>query len=263
MSESAESPVRDSSEKPFLDHLEDLRSTLMHTAAWLVGGMVIAIPFAPRILSLIKHPLARAGLDPDEILGVIHVAGGFTVAMNVIFWSGLMIACPGIIASICRFIFPGLLPRERNAVRTSLGFAALLFVGGVLMGYTITLPVGIRMMIRVTEWMGEEVKFFLLSDYVSFVLKLLLAFGLAFELPVVLLAMGRLGIVGSNTLRTKRRHAIIGLATLSMFLTPHDPYTMIIMAVPLIVLYEACIWIIWFWEKKASDAYADEHDQDE
>jgi sec-independent protein translocase protein TatC len=260
MSESAEHADRDSSEKPFLDHLDDLRSTIIHCGLWLVGGMAIAWPFAPGILRLLKRPLAAAGQDPDSLLQVFHVTGGFTVAMSVIFWTGLLLATPGILASISHFVYPGLLQRERRTVTCALLFAAVMFVAGVSMGYFLTIHVAIRMLFKVTHWIGTDVDVLLLSAYVGFVLKLLLAFGLAFELPVVLLALGRMGLVGSNILRTKRRHAIIGLAVMAMLLTPQDWFSMVLMAIPLVLLYEACIWIIWFWEKKASDAYASRHD---
>jgi len=105
-------------------------------------------------------------------------------------------------------------------------------------------------MFRIGEWLGKSAPFFELSNYVSFCLRLLVAFGFAFELPVVLLALGRLGIVSSSQLREKRRHAIVALMVLSMLLTPSDPYTMILMAVPLVILYELCIWIIWGWERR-------------
>ena len=112
------------------------------------------------------------------------------------------------------------------------------------------MPVALKFMIRVNEWIGTSCEFWEEADYVSFVLKLLLAFGLAFELPVVVLALGSMGIVSSEQLRDKRRHVIIGLLVLAMFLTPADPYTMILMAAPMTVLYEFCIWMTWYRERK-------------
>jgi sec-independent protein translocase protein TatC len=238
------------SEKPFLEHLEDLRKTIIVCGVWLAGGMLIAIPFAPKILSLLKVPFARSGHDPDDYLKVIHLAGGLSVGMKIVFWTGLIIGMSGIVAAVCKFVFPGLTEKERRTVTGAIGFAVLLFVAGVSMCYFMTLHVAIRVLMRITEIMGSSPELIELGDYVVFVLKLMLAFGIAFELPVVILALGHMGLVSSNLLRKKRRHVIVGLAALAMLLTPQDPYTMVLMALPLVLLYEGCIWIIYFKERR-------------
>ena len=235
--------------KPFLEHLEDLRRTMLWCAGFLAVGMALAIPLAPRILELLKAPVARNGLDPAEFLRVLRVAGGFSIALRVVFWSGLLGASPFIVCAIGHFVFPGLTVRERKSVLGAAGFAVLLFAGGVLMGYLVTLPVALRVMLAINRWMHVTCEFVELSDYVAFALKLLMAFGLAFELPVVLLALGGLGILSSDQLRRKRRHVIVGLMVLAMLLTPPDPLTQLLMAVPMALLYEACIWLIWLREK--------------
>ena len=236
--------------KSFLEHLEDLRSSILWCGGFIVGGIVVAAPLVPEILALLKQPLVKAGVDPESFLRIIEVTGGFSVAMRVMLWSSLLISLPGVVFSVAHFVFPGLTLRERRTVRHSLVFATMLFVVGVCMGYFMTLPVAIRMMLRINVWLGVDAEFVELSNYVAFVLKLLIAFGLAFELPVVVLALGSLGIVTSGQLRKKRRHVIIFLLVLSMFLTPQDPITMLLMAVPLTLLYELCIWLIWVREKR-------------
>jgi len=238
------------SEKPFLDHLEDLRKTIIVCGAWLVGGMLIAIPFAPKILSLLKVPFARSGHDPDAYLKVIHLTGGLSVGMKIVFWTGLIVGMTGIVIAVCKFIFPGLTKKERHTARGAIGFAVLLFIAGVSMCYFLTLHIAIRVLMRITEIMGSTPELIELGDYVVFVLKLMLAFGIAFELPVVILALGHMGLVSSSLLREKRRHVIVGLAVLAMLLTPQDPYTMVLMALPLILLYEGCIWVIYFKERR-------------
>jgi len=236
--------------KPFLEHLEDLRKTILRVAVSLGVGMLLAIPAAPTVVMLLKSRLTVAGVDPDQFLKVMRVAGGLAIAMRVVFWTGLLLSTPFILIFIGNFVFPGLTSRERRVVLRSLGLAALLFVGGVCMGYFMTIPVAITFMLRVNDWLGVTCSFVELADYVSFVLRLLIAFGLAFELPVVVLALGSVGIVNSSQLRDKRRHVIVALLVLSMLLTPQDPLTMILMALPLTVLYEMCIWAIWLQEKK-------------
>jgi len=235
--------------KPFVEHLQDLRSTILWSLGFLVAGMTVAIPLAPSILRLTKAPIAAAGRDPDTFLRVLRVTGGLSIALRVILWSGILFSLPLIVLVVGRFVLPGLKPKEKRALAQASGFAVLLFVAGVCMGYFTTLPVAVRMMLRINTWLGLETEFVELADYVSFVLRLLLSFGLAFELPVVLIALGNLGIVHSRQLRDKRPHVIVGLLVVAMILTPPDPLTQLLMAGPLVLLYEMCIWLIWFRER--------------
>lgn len=236
--------------KSFLEHLEDLRQTILWSVIALVAGMAVAIPLSPLILKLLKIPLEKAGRDPEVYLQIIGVTGGFAVGMRITFWGGLLISVPVIIFLITRFVFPGLTHREKWAVLNTSGLAVVLFAAGVSMGYFVTLKVALQLMFRINDWYGVESNFLELSDYVGFVLRLLLAFGLAFELPVIVLALGSMGIVSSEQLRSKRRYVIVGLMVAAMFLTPPDPLTLLLMAVPMALLYEFCIWIIRFKESR-------------
>ena len=243
-------PGSSGEEKPFFDHLHDLRTTIIQCLVAVTIGILVALPAAPRLLDLVEAPLRRAGKDPDTFLVIFRVVEPFSISMKITFWGGLILALPFVLYFIARFVFPGLMERERKAVLWSLGTGAVLFAAGVVTGYVLTLPVALRMMFRMGEWLGKSPPFIELSNYVSFSLRLLVAFGCAFELPVVVLALGRLGVLTSSQLREKRRHVIVGLMILAMLLTPSDPYTMILMAVPLIALFESCIWIIWGWERR-------------
>lgn len=237
-------------EKPFFDHLRDLRVTIIQCLAALTIGILVALPATPRLLDMVEAPLQKAGKDPDSFLVMFRVVEPFSITMKFAFWCGLILSLPLVLYFIARFVFPGLLKKERKAVLWSLGAGAVLFAAGIGMGYVITLPVALKVMFRIGEWLGKTPPFIELSNYVSFSLRLLVAFGCAFELPVVVLALGRLDLVSSSWLRGKRRHVIVGLMVLAMLLTPSDPYTMLLMALPLVALYEICIWIIWGWERK-------------
>lgn len=248
MAEAPEQPAR-LHEKPFLAHLEDLRRTLIWSAGSLVAGVAIAAPMAPMIMRLLKRPLVGIVEDPDSFLRVLRVGDGFGVAMQVIFWAGLLIGLPGILVAICRFVYPGLTRRERRLVSGMMVVATLLFAVGVVIGYVTTIKLAVLWLLNVNDWLGIRYDFVELSDYCGFVLKLLIAFGLVFELPIIVLVLAEVGIIHGRAMREKRRHVIVGLMTVAMILTPPDAMSMIIMSVPLILLYEACIWIVWARER--------------
>lgn len=248
----------DPSTKPFVQHLDDLRNTAVWVAGFIGAGIVIAIPLAPVILKWLTIPHVRAGLEDVVALRVMQVGGGLAIAMRIVIWSGILMSLPFVVLAIGNFVFPGLTPKEKRAIQRGGGFSIGLFIAGVGMGYHWTVPVALRMMSRIENWMGTPSTFWETPGYVGFVLKLLIAFGLAFQLPVVLLVMGNMGLVNSLQLREKRRHVAVGLMILAMFLTPSDPFTMLLMALPLIVLYEICIWMIWAKERKARKAEAAE-----
>jgi len=236
--------------KPFLDHLEDLRRTLLWCLAVLILGVLIAIPIAPDILDILKRPVAETGRNPADFLKIIDVMGGMAVAIRVVLWSGLLFSLPLIVCLVGSFVFPGLLANEKRTTIGAAVLAVLLFLTGVALGFSI-IPAALKAMFRVSEWMNAAPDFVRLPDYVSFVLKLLIAFGLMFELPIVVLALGAMGLVSSPQLREYRRYVIVGLFISAMLLTPPDPFTQVLMAAPMTLLYEACIWILWLHEKRS------------
>jgi len=238
--------------QPFLQHLEDLRRALIWSAMAIFIGMAVACWFAPLIFKILKRPLIGVVADPDNFIRTLDVTGGISVAMQTMLWGGLLFSAPAILFSICWFIFPGLTRRERRTLLGGLLFAALLFISGVTMCYFLALGPALAMMLWVNEWLGIHIEFFTVTSYIGFVLKLMLSFGLTFELPMVLLILGQLGIINSQQLRDKRRYAIVMILILAAIITPtQDPVSQLILAIPLIALYELCIWLIWFREERA------------
>ena len=232
--------------KPFLNHLEDLRRALVWSLSALLIGMGIACYYAPAIFTLLKAPLKGVVANPDTFIRTLDVTGGMNVAMQTMFWGGVLFSAPVIMFSVCWFIFPGLTRRERRAVVGGLLFAGVLFVTGVLMCYFMALTPALGIMLWFNSWMGIGIEYFTVTSYIGFVLKLLLSFGLTFELPVVILILGQLGIINSAQLRGKRRHAIVIILVIAAIITPtQDPFSQLLLAVPLIALYELCIWMIW------------------
>ncbi len=234
--------------KPFLAHLEDLRRVLLRVAAVLAVGMGIALAFTPRILELLKAPLYGMVENPNTFLRSIEVAGAFTATLRIAFWSGLVLSTPFLVLIIGAYLLPVLTPKERRAIGGGGVASVLLFAGGVWMGYVFTLPFALRAMFALHAWLGIMAEW-TLTSYVTFSTQVLVAFGLAFELPVVILILGRLQIVSSQWLRTYRRHAIVVILIIAAILTPPDVFTQMLMGIPLIAMYEACIWLIWSWER--------------
>lgn len=239
--------------KPFLEHLEELRWTILGCLIALALGMAVAAPLAPTILQWLRAPLAGVVDHPEQFLQSLEITGGFSIALQTMFWFGLLLSAPVILLLVGRFMFPGLKRKERRAISVALVSAVALFALGVTLGYFIVLPVALRVMLGLHAWMGIQA-WWTVTSYVAFVIQLLIAFGLAFELPMVLMVMGYLGVVSSAVLRARRPHAIVILLVLAMVLTPGpDVFSQAAMAVPLILLYELCIWSIRLFERKRRD----------
>lgn len=237
--------------KPFLQHLEDLRRALVWSLAALLAGMGIAGYFAPALYRVLKLPLHGVVPNPDTFIRTLDVTGAMDVAMQTLFWGGLIISSPVILFALCWFVFPGLTHRERRTMLGGLLFAALLFVTGVALCYFAVLKPALEIMLWFNSWMGIGIECFTVTSYTGFVLKLLLGFGLTFEMPVVILLLGRIGIITSSQLRRIRRHAIVAILILTAVITPtQDPFSQLLLAGPLIALYELCIWMIWAGERR-------------
>jgi sec-independent protein translocase protein TatC len=234
--------------KPFLEHLEDLRRTIIACAVALAAGICIATPFTPTIMALLKGPLRAVSDNPDQFLRSIEVGGAFSVSMKIAIWGGLLISAPFIFLFAGWFVFPGLTQREKRAVLQAGGLAVGLFALGVWMGYRLTLPAALKIMFGLHSWLGIRAEW-TVTSYVTFAMQLLICFGLVFELPAVLLVLGKLGIVSSAQLRHFRRHAIIVALIVAAVLTPPDVFSQLLMGIPLIALYELCIWLVWAAER--------------
>lgn len=228
--------------KPFVEHLEDLRRSLIWAGLFLSVALLMAVPLAPYVVALLKIPYERAGVEAT--LRITQVGGGLSILMSTVLWTSLLISCPCIIAAAGWFLFPGLSAREKKMLIRG-GCASLgLFTLGVWMAWQWTVPVTLQLMTKIEGWMGTPAAFWDTAGYVSFVLKLLLAFGAAFQLPLLVYILGYIGIINSHQMRDKRRHVTVAMLVIGMIMTPPDPLTMILMAAPLIVLYEICILLV-------------------
>lgn len=182
-----------------------------------------------------------------------NIAGGFNLMMTVSFWSGLLVASPFIVYFIVGFVAPALTERERKAVRQTSVLAIFAMAMGLALGWNFGLPAALNALIWFNDWMEVET-WWTINKYISFTTLMLAGFAIVFEIPVVILILGKLGIVSSAWLRKYRRHSIVIALIVAAIATPSpDAASQMLIAGPLIVLYELCIWIIYFHEKKRAN----------
>ena len=226
--------------RPFMEHLLELRDCLLRCAISWVLCIIVVIPFAPKVTEWL---IAPAGLSKDMVQGLGWTAG-FSILMKIMLWGGTALSLPFLLFFIMRFVFPGLKRSERSIIVFSLFFSTILFGLGVWMAYAKTLNIAIEIMQQINGWMGTKVDIVRLDEHIDIVIKTIMAFGLAFQLPLILLILGWIGLISSEKMREWRRVAIVAIFVLAMVLTPPDPVSQCLMAFPMCILYEICIWII-------------------
>jgi len=226
--------------RPFLEHLIDLRKCLIQCASsWIICEIAI-VPFAPTIT---RWLIAPAQQSKDMVQGLTWTAG-FDILIKIMIWGGTALSLPALLFFLLRFVFPGLKRSERAVIVFCLFTSTILFMGGVWMAYAATLDIAFQVLQKLNAWMGIKVEILTLDQHIEIVIKTILAFGLAFQMPLLLLALGWIGVIPSRMLRDKRRHAVVIIFIIAMVLTPPDPVSQIVMAIPMCLLYEVCIWVI-------------------
>jgi sec-independent protein translocase protein TatC len=280
----------ESSRAPLMEHLVELRQRLIVSIAALIIGFLVCFFFAQDIYILLLHPFEVAtGLlaeqksqggkhGPFDLLLTLVGAKPMpeTAAVKMVFtapleffftkvklggFGGLIVAFPVIAWQLYRFVAPGLYKRERMAFLPFLLASPILFLMGAALVYFVMLPFVLWFSLSQQILDAGKVSVELLpkvSDYLTLVTTLLLAFGLCFQLPVVLSLLGMAGIVSSEVLRSARRYAIVGVCALAAVVTPPDPISMLSLAVPLVMLYEVSIWCVKLIElRKAKEETAE------
>ena len=191
----------------------------------------------------------RAKGLPIEIIN-LSPAGSFIVATKVAFYGGLVMAAPFIFYFVAHFVFPALKMREKKYIYRGLAFGAGLFLPGVCFCYFVLMPVALAASVQYAEWLGFTANQWRAEDYIGFVCKFMLGMGLGFELPVVVLTLVKIGVLNYRMLAAGRRYVIVISAVLGAVLTTPEVITQILMALPLYVLYEICVWVAWYWERQ-------------
>lgn len=238
----------DNEEKqPFLRHLEELRKRLIASAIAVGIGFAICYFFSERIFLVLISPLNAVMPEGDQLI-FTALPEMFFAYLKVAFVSGILMASPYLFYQMWMFVSPGLYKQERSLVVPFVIASTLLFVGGALFGYFVVFPFGFKFFIGFSN---EYVKALpSVKQYFGFALKLLFAFGVVFELPVIIFFLTKLGLVTTELLKKKRKYAILMTFVAAAILTPPDVITQCMMAGPLIILYEVGIIVSRFARKK-------------
>jgi sec-independent protein translocase protein TatC len=223
---------------PFTSHLEELRKRLI-TAFIAVGvGFVIAFGFKERLFKILVHPLIKVMKDGETLI-YTGLPEAFFTYLKVAFLAGLIVASPIILYQFWMFVAPGLYKNERRMMMPIVLLSSLFFIGGALFGYFIVFPWGFKFFLGFATDTIRPLPS--MKEYFGFSAKMLLAFGLVFELPLVLTFLAKLGIVSVDFLKKNRKYAMLLFFAGAAILTPPDVITQIMMALPLMLLYEISI----------------------
>lgn len=236
------------SDMTFWDHLEALRGNIIRSLLAISLFAVLAFCFKKILFDgIVLAPVSRdfityrlLGIDMDMKLVNIDLSAQFFTHLRVAAAVGLVMSFPYVIYQLWEFIAPALYQNEKKAVRTAFGMSTGLFYIGVAVGYFIVLPMCLNFFVdyKVSETVENTIA---LNSYISLFMSMVLMIGVVFEFPTVVVVLSKLGIVTRATLRHYRRHAIVAVLCVSAVITPADPLSMIVLAIPLYILYEASI----------------------
>jgi len=233
-------------EMTLFEHLAELRDRLFKSALAVVGGLIIGFIFRSPVLTILRKPYCdlpnelRDGLKTGNCdLIVLKVMDSFVISVKAAAIVAVVLAGPIVCYQIWRFITPGLRPVERKYAVPFLIVTQLLFAGGAAFSYLL-IPRALEFLLG---FAGEGITPVLsANEYLTFILRTMMAFGIAFEFPVVLIILSLMGVIQSGNMRKYRRHALFGTFAAAAVITPtQDPLTMLLMAAPLIMFYEISI----------------------
>jgi len=238
----------DYKEMPFLDHLEELRWRSIKIIGSVFVFTVISFFISDFFLDFLLYPSKRITSDLD--LQVLKVQTIFIIKLEIALIIGIIISIPVILYQLWAFVAPGLLERERKWVWPTIIIVILSFLVGVAFAYFFIIPYALDFFLSLAP---ETVRNNIAVDfYFGFILRIIIVFGIVFELPVVSLFLTKIGLLTPEFLRKYRRYAIITIFVMAALLTPPDPTTQVMLGIPLIILYEFTIWISYVFAKKKS-----------
>ena len=240
----------------FTSHFIELRSRLVKSLIFIFVIFVVSYTFAEQIYTFLVDPYANAVKDDQVSRRLIFTAlhETFITYLKVAFFAAIFLGSPVLLIQIYKFIAPGLYKNEKKALLPYLIVTPILFILGGLLVYYLIMPLAIKFFLSFESSADVnniaiqlEAK---VNEYLSLVMRLIFAFGISFQLPVVLSLLARIGLIDSNYLKTRRKYVVVIIFAIAAILTPPDPITQIGLALPLLLLYEISIFSVKFIEKK-------------
>jgi len=247
-------------ESSFVHHLTELRSRIIKSFIYIFIFFVISYTFAEYIYSFLVHPYAEAVKDDDINRRLIFTAlqETFITYLKVGFFSAIFFGSPFILIQLWKFIAPGLYKNEKKALLPYLVATPILFLLGGMLVYYLVMPLAIKFFLSFETTANInglpiqlEAK---VNEYLSLIMRLIFAFGISFQLPVLLSLLARVGFIDSIYLKKRRKYVIVIIFAVAALLTPPDPITQIGLGIPLLILYELSILSVKIIEKKKDNA---------
>src|SRR5438046_7319426 len=237
--------------KPFLEHLEDLRWTIVKIAITLAAAMIVCFAFRSTLVRVLQAPLRDVGSQIGT-LNALVITDSIVISFHLAFYAGIVVSFPLLLYFLAQFVLPALTAVEKRFLFPAIFVSFALFLLGVLVCYYWLLPKTIFFFFRYTESLGWAPTW-TVQQYYSFVTRFTIGFGLAFELRLVVLSLVRFGLITHRFMARTRPYAVVLIVILATIITPTpDILTLIAMALPMCLLYESCLWIPWLMERSAS-----------
>ncbi len=256
----------DEDKQPFTAHLEELRTRLIRCLVSVGVGFLLCYYFSPIILKGLMKPLLPALPEEARKLVFISVTERFFTHLKVALLAGVFLAIPVIFHQFWKFVAPGLYDRERQHVFPFVLISTLFFTAGALFCYMVVFPYGFQFLVGSSSWFSNPDlirPMISIKEYLSTASKMLLGFGLIFELPIVMIFLARVGIITPQQMTQFRKYALVLVFAVAAILTPPDIVTQVLMAGPLILLYEISILGARVFAKKTEEEPEEEDDDDE
>jgi len=234
-------------EMPFLDHLEELRWRLLKSIISVFVMMVICFTFSDYLLEIMLYPGKQ--INPPVPLQVLKIQTMFMIKLEMALIAGIIFSLPVIFYQLWQFLAPGLLKKERKLLPLFVFASVVCFLIGAVFAYFVIIPYALQFFLSLAP-VDIENKI-AIDFYIGFLIRIILVFGVVFELPMLSALLSKIGLLTPQFMRKYRRYAIVSAFILGAILTPPDPTTQIFLAVPIVLLYEASIYVSYLFSPKA------------